>query len=40
MEAIDEMQEKINCLKPAMSRVAASPNEDHKVGGGKIDALT
>lgn len=36
MEAIDETHEKIHPLKPAMSRVAASP----KMGGGEIDAFT
>ena len=40
MEAIDELCEKINRLNPAISRVAVSPNEDNKVGGGEIDAFT
>ena len=40
MEAIDETHGKIHGLKPAISRVTTSPNEDNKVGGGEIDAFT
>lgn len=35
MEAIDEMHEKIISLKPAVNRVAVSPNEDN--GGRRRD---